>query len=101
MLLWRNTNGASTEPLAVNRCASARTAVSEVDRLPVAGSRRISLMPVQNEPNDSHHWPCASMMKFGSIALKLTAVLLSITRPRSVHEPLAAVGLVARKIAER
>jgi len=34
------------------------------------------------------------MMRFGSIALKLTAVLLSITRPRSVHDPLAPVGLV-------
>ncbi len=35
------------------------------------------------------------------MALKFTAVLLSITMPRWVQLPEAPVGLVARKIAER
>ena len=45
------------------------TAVSDVDRRPVTLSRRIILMPVQNEPKSSHHWPASSTTRLGSMAL--------------------------------
>src|SRR5690242_17797838 len=89
--------GASIAPPL--RPAIARTVLSE--RRPVAGFRAISLMPDQNEPKLSHHRPLASTTRLGSMALKLSLVRDSMTRPWWVQVPAAPVGLVARKIAER
>jgi hypothetical protein len=56
-------------PALDGRDATLRIAVSVVDRRPVLELRRSILMPVQNEPNVSHHWLLASTNRFGSIAL--------------------------------
>ena len=66
----------------------------------VDGSMRIILMPVQNEPSESHHRPVESTLRFGSMALKSFALEVSMTSPRCVHVPGMAVGLVARKMAD-
>ena len=60
----------------------------------------ISLMPDQNEPKLSHQRPDGSTNRFGSMALKLSLVVDSMTRPWLVQLPEAPVVLVARKIAE-
>jgi hypothetical protein len=89
--------GASIAPPL--RPAMLRMVVSA--RLPVDGVMAICLMPVQNEPKFSHHRPESSTIRSGSMALKLSLVRDSMTRPWSVQVPVAPVGLVARKIAER
>src|SRR5690242_14529266 len=90
--------GASTAPPLLGRPARERRAESA--RSPVDGFSRIILIPLQKEPKSSHHCPSGVTTRFGSIAFQVP-LALSITRPRLVHEPAAAVGLVARKIAER
>src|SRR5690348_11018545 len=91
-------NGASIAVVEPVRRARLRTVESA--RFPVAGSSLISLIPVQNEPNDSHHWPDPSTIRFGSIALKSLLFDDSMTRPWLVQVPEVPLGLVARKIAE-
>jgi hypothetical protein len=54
--------------------------------LPVAGSRRRSLIPDQNDPNAIHSRPCSSKTTSGSIALKSSAPGVErITMPSSVQ----------------
>src|SRR4051794_19677703 len=69
-------------------------------RLPVDGSSCTILTPDQNEPKLSHQRPWASIARLGSMALKLSELRDSITRPWLVHDPDAPLVLVARKIAE-
>src|SRR5699024_2748067 len=91
----------SSAPPAFGRDASERISRSVPCRRPVAGSRRMSLSPDQNEPYDIHHRPSPSTRRFGAIALWSDEVVDSTTRPRLVQEPDAPVGDVARKIADR
>src|SRR6476659_10138090 len=90
-------NGAS---MAVEPPRWAIPEMVVLSRFPVAGSSWTSLMPVQNEPSDSHQRPCPSTTRLGSMALKLSELAVAMTRPWLVHEPEAPVVLVARKIAE-
>lgn len=70
------------------------------ERRPLLGLMEINLMPLPNEPNESHHLPAASTIRFGSIALYALFAFVSMTTPWFVHEPAAPVVLVARKMAD-
>src|SRR5215467_5451981 len=80
------------------------TAGGLVAGLPVAGSRLMSLMPLQKDPSTSHLPPLASVTKDGSIALKLSAEEVRNTWPSSVqwYRGLrgSSVGVVASAITE-
>jgi hypothetical protein len=89
--------GASIAPPL--RPAMARIVLSE--RLPVDGLSSTILSPDQNDPKLSHQRPDWSTTRFGSMALKLSEVRDSMTRPWLVQVPEAPVVLVARKIADR
>src|SRR6266568_7428980 len=84
--------------------AASESAVGEAAGLPVAASSLIILIPLQNEPSASHLPPSAAVARDGSIALKLSAVVVLNTRPWSVQWYLALrgsrVGVVARPITE-
>src|ERR1700744_941566 len=72
--------------------------------LPVVLSSRSSLIPLQNEPNDSHLPPEASVTSDGSIALSSSAVVVRNTSPSSVQWYFglrgSSVGVVASPMTE-
>src|SRR5258707_2518749 len=67
------------------RRAREYSLVSSDDNKPVWGSMRLILIPSQKLPKASQARPSSSIIKFGSIALKLSSARERKTSPRSTQ----------------
>src|SRR5258708_2056175 len=74
--------------------------VSSLAGLPVAASSLRSLMPDQKDPKASQGVQVSSNVTLGSMALKLSVVFDSMTRPSSTQLGVASDAVVARPITE-
>src|SRR5688572_25390985 len=81
-------NGASISFVNAMEC------IGELDarRIPVAESSSMSLIPLQNEPNESQSLPSGVLVSAGSIALKLLVRLDSMAMPWSVQRYAGSAG---------
>src|ERR1700744_3480437 len=84
--------------------ASEYTVGELLAALPLVLPSRSSLIPLQNEPNDSHLLPAASVASDGSIALSSSAGVVRNTSPSSVQWYCglcgSSVGVVASPMTE-
>src|SRR5215831_1458102 len=80
-------------------CVPAKVAsdtMSSPRRVPVVGSRWMSLSPLQKLPSASQASPCMSMMALGSMALKLSLLVEQITgAPSSTQLGASRLSVVA------
>src|SRR6185312_16641276 len=86
------------------RLAREYSLLSFVESLPVAGSMRCILIPLQKLPNASHWPPSSSMARLGSIALKSSDFTEPKTLPWSTQGEFGLFGssvlLVTRPISD-